>query len=46
MIIVYIESTNGHLKKSSLEVMTYSKKWLHKWVRKLQPSVLLPAMPL
>ena len=26
MIIVYIESTNGHLKKSSLEVMTYSKK--------------------
>lgn len=26
MVIVYIESTNGHLKKSSLEVMTYSKK--------------------
>ena len=26
MIIVYIDSTNGHLKKSTLEVMTYSKK--------------------
>jgi electron transfer flavoprotein alpha subunit len=26
MIIVYIESVNGHLKKSSLEVLTYGKK--------------------
>lgn len=26
MIVVYIESVNGHLKKSSLEVLTYGKK--------------------
>jgi electron transfer flavoprotein alpha subunit len=42
MIIVYIESTNGHLKKSSLEVMTYSKKMATQMATEVAAICLTP----
>jgi electron transfer flavoprotein alpha subunit len=42
MIIVYIENTNGHLKKSSLEVMTYSKKMATQMATEVAAICLTP----
>ena len=42
MIIVYIESVNGQLKKSSLEVLTYGKKMANQIGAELAAICLTP----